>query len=197
MFNMTVNSIKMTYSNKLFFAMLIYIYIYIYYIYIYIYIYYSCHGNSKMTSIPPFKNYIIIYPAHEVYVMRTRNSDLGRRSPGSGRVLCRDYVPSRHIRSKWSRNSPWLVNSASLRCGMNRWPSGRVSASAYCGRWFDLQWWRSRCALLIRPNKVVIAVQCFACWCLRDILVMLILIWYWAMYEYTLFFQKAVTESDF
>ena len=31
--------------------------------------------------------------------MRTDNSDLGRRSPGGGRVLCRDYVPSRHIRS--------------------------------------------------------------------------------------------------
>ena len=31
----------------------------------------SCHGNPKITSIPPFKNYIIIYPAHEAYVMRT------------------------------------------------------------------------------------------------------------------------------
>ena len=25
--------------------------------------------------------------------MRTHNSDLGRRSPGDGRVLCREYVP--------------------------------------------------------------------------------------------------------
>ena len=43
---------------------------------------------------------------------------------------------------------------------MKRWPSGRVSASAYCGCWFDLQWWRSRCALLMRPNMVETAVQC-------------------------------------
>ena len=32
--------------------------------------------------------------------------------------------------------------------------SSRVSASAYCGFWFDLQWLKSRCALLMRPNKV-------------------------------------------
>ena len=48
-------------------------------------------------------------------------------------------------------------------CGMNPWPSGRVLASAYCGCWFDLQWWRSRCALLMRPNKVETAVQCSVC----------------------------------
>ena len=29
---------------------------------------FSCHGNSKITPIPPFKNYIIIYPAHEAYM---------------------------------------------------------------------------------------------------------------------------------
>ena len=40
--------------------------------------------------------------------------------------------------------SPWLVNSASLICDMNRGPSGRVSVSAYCGCWFDLHWWRSQ-----------------------------------------------------
>ena len=33
------------------------------------------------------------FPAHEAYVMRTPNSDLGRRSPGGGRVGCREYVP--------------------------------------------------------------------------------------------------------
>ena len=82
---------KHTYTHK-------YIYIYIYmrifiyaYIYIYIYIY---------ISILPFI-IIIIFPAHEDYVMRTRNSDLGRRSPGGGRVRCREYVAikRRHIRS--------------------------------------------------------------------------------------------------
>ena len=31
---------------------------------------------------------IIIFPVHEAYVTRTRNSDLGRRSPGGGRVRC-------------------------------------------------------------------------------------------------------------
>ena len=74
---------------------------------------FSCHGNSKITSIPPFKNHIIIYPAHEAYVMRTRNSDLGRRSPGGDRALCKgNTYLSRHIRTKWSRNSSSLVNSA-------------------------------------------------------------------------------------
>ena len=96
--------------------------------------------------------------------MKFRNSDLGRRKPGGGRVLCKgNTYPSRHIRSKWSRNLPWLVNSASITCGMNRWHSGRVSDPAYCGCWFDLQWWRSRYTLLMRPNKVKIAVQCPVC----------------------------------
>ena len=131
--------------------------------YIYIYIYIYKYGNSMMISIPPFK-IIYNYPAHEAYVMKIRNSDLGRRSPGGGRVLCKgNTYPSRHIRSKWSRNLPWLVNSASLICGMNRWPGGRVLASANCGCWFDLQWWRSRCALLMRANKVKTAVQCSVC----------------------------------
>ena len=66
-------------------------------------------------------------------------------------------------RSKWSCNSQWLVNSVSLTCGLNRWPSGRVSVSAYCGCWFDLQWWRSRCTMLMRPNKIETAVQCSVC----------------------------------
>ena len=33
------------------------------------------------------------------YIMRTHNSDLGRRSPRGGRVLCREFVPIRHFRS--------------------------------------------------------------------------------------------------
>ena len=32
------------------------------------------------------------------------------------------------------------------------------SASAFCGCWFDLLWWRSRYALLMRPNNVETAV---------------------------------------
>ena len=36
---------------------------------------------------------IIIFSAYEAYVTRTYNSDLGRRSPGGGRVRCREYVP--------------------------------------------------------------------------------------------------------
>ena len=55
------------------------------------------------------------------------------------------------------------VNSVSLIRGMNQWSSGRVSASAYCGCWFNLQWWRSRCAWLMRPNEVETAVQCSVC----------------------------------
>ena len=42
------------------------------------------------------------------------------------------YAPSRYIRSSVRALSPWLVNSASLICDMNRRPSGRVLASAYC-----------------------------------------------------------------
>ena len=43
-------------------------------------------------SIPPFI-IIIIFPAHEAFVTRTRNSDFGRHSPIGGRVRCREYVP--------------------------------------------------------------------------------------------------------
>ena len=46
---------------------------------------------------------------------------------------------------------------------MNWWPSGRVLASAYCDCWFDLQWRRLRCALLMRSNMVETAVQCSVC----------------------------------
>ena len=53
-----------------------------------------------------------------------------------------------------------LVNLASLVCDMDCWLSRRVSV-LICGRWFDLQWWRSRYTLLMRPNKVKTAVQCF------------------------------------
>ena len=70
---------------------------------------------------------------------------------------CFDLIRS-HQQSLTSRS-----NSASLICGMNRWPSGRVSASAYCDYWFDLHWGRSRCALLMKPNKVETAVQCSVC----------------------------------
>ena len=39
--------------------------------------------------------------------MKFRNSDWERHSPGGGRVLCKgNTYPSRHIWSKWSRNSP-------------------------------------------------------------------------------------------
>ena len=48
-------------------------------------------------------------------------------------------------------------------CVWDWWPSGRVSVSAFCGCWFDLQWWRSRYALPIRPYKVETAVQYSVC----------------------------------
>ena len=63
--------------------------------------------------------------------------------------------PLVHATYKWYRINK-LVNSESLiRC--------RVSASVCCGCWFDLQGWRSRCALMTRPNKVETAVQCSVC----------------------------------
>ena len=60
-------------------------------------------------------------------VVKNHNSDLWKRSPGGGRVLCREYVPSRHIRSSGCALSLWLVNSASLMSDTSRCPSGRVS----------------------------------------------------------------------
>ena len=103
---------------------------------------FSSHDKSNITLIPPFKYDIILFPAHEVNVMWIHNTDLGRRNPGGGRVLCREYIPSIHIRSSGRALSLWLVDSASLICDMNRCPSGKVSASAYCGCLFDLQCWR-------------------------------------------------------
>ena len=38
---------------------------------------------------------------------------------------------------------------------------GSIVEFQLCGRWFDLQWCRSRYALLMRPNKLKTAVQCF------------------------------------
>ena len=59
---------------------------------------------------------------------------------------------------------------------MNWWPSGRVSASVYCGCWFDLQWWRSWCALLMRlnNNKQLFSTPYVAFRCWLDSLVMVI-----------------------
>ena len=48
-------------------------------------------------------------------------------------------------------------------CGLDWWPKCRVSASASCGRWFDLQWRRSRYALLMKPHKVETAVHRSVC----------------------------------
>ena len=131
----------------------------------------SC-DNSNITLIPLFKYNIILFAAHGVNVMWINNTNLGRRSPGGGRVLCREYVPSRHIRSIGRVLSARLVNSASLICDINRWPSDKVSASAYCGCWFDLQWWRLWCVLLMGPNKVGTGLGC-----LPDFLFMIILIY--------------------
>ena len=49
---------------------------------------FSSHYNSNITLIPPFKYNIILFSAHEVNVMWVHNTDLGRRSPGGGCVLC-------------------------------------------------------------------------------------------------------------
>ena len=55
--------------------------------------------NRNITSIPPFKyKNIISFPARDVNVMWIHNTDVGRHSPGGDRVLCREHVPSRHIR---------------------------------------------------------------------------------------------------
>ena len=72
---------------------------------------FSSRDNSNITLITPFKYNIIQFPTHEVNVMWIHNTDLGRRSPWGSRVLCREYVPSRHIRSSGRALSPLLVNS--------------------------------------------------------------------------------------
>ena len=38
--------------------------------------------------------------------------------------------------------------------------TGNRTSDHRCGHWFDLQWWRLRYTLLMRPNKVETAVQC-------------------------------------
>ena len=50
------------------------------------------HLHATLYINSSIRNYIIIFPDHGAYVMRTRNSDLGRRSPAGGRVRCREYV---------------------------------------------------------------------------------------------------------
>ena len=47
---------------------------------------------SELDDDDDIHTYIHTY-IHEAYAMRTRNPNLGRRSPGGGRVLCREYVP--------------------------------------------------------------------------------------------------------
>ena len=103
--------------------------------------------------------------------MWIHNTGLRRRSPGGDLVLCRKHVPSRHIKLSGRAFSPWLVNSASLLFDVDRWPSCRLLAYAFWGCWFDLQWWRSLYALLMRPSKVERAVPYVACRCLPNFLV--------------------------
>ena len=137
----------------------------------------SGHGNSNMISLPPFKNYIIIFPAPEAYIMRTYNSDLGRRSPGGGRVLCREYVPSRHIRSSGCAIHHDLIIWDRLYMA---WTGGPVAefrllhtvvvGSIPSGRDYGVNcWWD-----LIR-SKQLFSASCIACGCLPDFVVMVIL----------------------
>ena len=62
-------------------------------------------------------------------------------------------------------------------CGINLWPSGRVSGSVYCVCRFDLQWRRLRCALLMRLNRVETVIPYVGRSCFPDFLVMIILIY--------------------
>ena len=84
-----------------------------------------------------------------------------------------------------------LVISHPSQTFISLWPSGRVSSSAFCGCWFNLQWWRSWYALLMRLNKVETAVQCSACRCLPDFLVMIIYIY---IYTYIRFVDLFVLQ---
>ena len=48
---------------------------------------------------------MILFPGHELNVMWIHN-DLGRRSSGGVRVLCREYVPSKQVRLSGQALSP-------------------------------------------------------------------------------------------
>ena len=96
------------------------------------------------------------WPNTETVTPGATSSQIGVTSPYNISLMGKKY----NYNYEWMN---WYINSASLIRGINQWPSGRVSASAYCGCWFEPQWWRSRCALLMRPNKVEAAVQCSVC----------------------------------
>ena len=109
--------------------------------------------------------------------MRTYKSDLGKRSPGGGRVCCREYVPIKktHLVG-WSRNLPWLVNSDRLYVA---WAGGPVvefrflhtvlAGSISSGEDHGVPcWWD-----LIR-SKQLFSAPYVACRCLPDFLVMVI-----------------------
>ena len=112
--------------------------------------------------------YRYVFPTADTATSRATSSQVGVTSPLNISLMGRKY---NYILLNGGIN---FFNSASLICGMNRWTSGRVSASVYCGCWFDLQWWRSRCALLMSSNIVETAVQCFVWRCVPDFLVMVI-----------------------
>ena len=109
--------------------------------------------------------------------MRIHNSDFGRRSPGGGCVLCREYVPSRHIRSSGWALSLWLFNSASFMCDsgpvVEFWLLHTVAVGSISsgGDYGVHCWWDP-----IR-SKQLFSVLYVTCGCLPDFLVIIILIY--------------------
>ena len=128
--------------------------------------------------------YIYIYIkffffTHQIYVMRTHNSDLGRCSPGGGRVLCMEYVPIRHIRSSgrtihhdllirprtyvtWTGGPVvefWLLHTVDV---------GSISSGGDHG---------VHCCWDLIRSKQQFSAPYVACRCLPDFLIMVILIY--------------------
>ena len=80
---------------------------------------------------------------------------LWRRGPGSVRVLCKEYgynLPG-HLQVNWPRNYPDKLVWHHL-CTM--WIDGSVVEFRLCILWslVDLQNWRSRYTLLMKPNEL-------------------------------------------
>ena len=60
-----------------------------------------------------------------------------------------------------------------------------MTRKTFCGWWFDLQWWKSSYALVMRPNMVETAVQCSVCRmeCLPDFPIMVIQLIYTYLFD--------------
>ena len=60
-----------------------------------------------------------LFSTHEVKPMWIHRTNLGRCGPGGGCVHCRDKTYLQDISGQVVKHLPWLVNLASLLCGID------------------------------------------------------------------------------